>query len=60
MSNKVLLTTEYWDCECEKKYIHHHTKEICTICKKYKDEQPASHVSEVIEHGLKLKTDMIQ
>jgi hypothetical protein len=51
MSEKINLTEEYWDCECEKNYIHYKTKIWCPICKKQIEEQPPSRVNEVVEQG---------
>jgi len=45
------LTDVYWDCECEKDYIHLHSEESCPVCKAQQEEQPDSHVSEVLKNG---------
>lgn len=44
------LTIEsYWDCNCEKDYIHDKSLEKeCTICGAKEEEQPDSHTEEVI------------
>jgi len=51
MSEKINLTEEYWDCECETNYIHYKTKTWCPICKKQQEEQPPSRLNEVVEQG---------
>lgn len=45
------LTDEYWDCECEKDYIHLHSEESCPVCKALQEDQPNSRVSEVLKNG---------
>ena len=43
------FTTEYfWDCECEKHYIHPKTEEKCNVCNFYHHEMPDSRTKEVI------------
>ena len=43
------LTTEYfWDCECEKNYIHPKTEEMCGKCGYHHHEMPDSRTVEVI------------
>lgn len=42
-------TDEFWDCECEKDYIHSHAElDICPRCAALKDDQPDSRKAEVI------------
>ena len=44
------ITTEYfWDCECEKHYIHPKTEEKCTICNFEHHEMPDARTIEVIK-----------
>ncbi|QTA80667.1 Uncharacterized protein dnl_29780 [Desulfonema limicola] len=45
------LTNEYWDCECEKDYIHLRSQEFCPICKAVQEDQPGSRVSEILKYG---------
>ncbi len=45
------LTNEYWDCECEKNYIHLISQNSCPICKAEERDQPDSRVSEVLKYG---------
>ncbi len=51
------LTDEYWDCECEKEYIHLRSQEICPICKAGQEEQPNSRVIEVLKYGFVIRGD---
>jgi hypothetical protein len=51
------LTDEYWDCECEKEYIHLRSQEICPICKTEQEEQPNSRVIEVLKYGFVIRGD---
>lgn len=45
------LTDVYWDCECEKDYIHLRSQESCPVCKAEQGDQPNSRVSEVLKNG---------
>ena len=50
----MIITDEnYWDCECEKRYIHFKKDRlICPICKAEEDDgQPDSRVNEMIEEN---------
>ena len=47
----VELTDEYWDCECEKDFIHLRSQESCLICKAEQEDQPDSRVLEVLKYG---------
>lgn len=55
MSNEIVLTPKYWDCECSENYIHPRRVSSCAICKSRRVEQPQSRVNEVLAHGLPLK-----
>lgn len=46
------LTDEYWDCECEKDFIHSRVDDFCIFCKVEREDQPDSRVSEVLDCGL--------
>jgi len=54
MSNEIVLTPKYWDCECAENYIHPRSVSSCAICKSRRSEQPQSRVNEVVAHGLPL------
>ena len=41
-------TDKYWDCECEKNYIHAAFENRCDICGESKEEAPDSRVFEVL------------
>jgi hypothetical protein len=43
------LTCEYWDCECAKEYIHPKSEDSCPECGALREDQPDSHVSDVME-----------
>ena len=45
------LTDEYWDCECEKDFIHLRSQESCPVCKAEQEDQPNSRFSEVLKNG---------
>lgn len=43
------LNSEYWDCECDDKYIQPNSREQCPICGAMRDEMPDSRQNEVDE-----------
>lgn len=43
----ILLNLDYWDCECDKKFIHSIGLEKCDICGYEQNECPSSRESEV-------------
>ena len=45
--DRVELTDEFWDCECEKDYIRSKTEVNCSKCGAFRDEQPDSRQEEV-------------
>lgn len=47
MRNEIILTTDYWDCECESNFIHRKAESFCEVCKTFVEEQPDSRVNEV-------------
>lgn len=47
----IVLTEEYWDCECEHLYIHPKIDVYCKICGADRDECPDSRVNEVLARG---------
>ena len=51
----IVLTSEYWDCECEKNYIHTRSEKKCYTCGAVRSDQPLSRVNEVVASGLPLK-----
>jgi hypothetical protein len=46
------FTSDYWDCECERRYIHPSTDEICPTCKAERTNQPDSKICEVVPENL--------
>lgn len=45
-------TEEYWDCECEKDYIHSRFDRKCPKCGARREDQPNARVVEVLSAGL--------
>lgn len=44
-----LTTTPlFWDCDCERDYIHPAAQNECPVCGAIREEQPDSHVNEVL------------
>lgn len=46
---RIETTDLFWDCECEKKYIHLCTEERCGTCGAIREFQPDSRKNEVIQ-----------
>jgi len=44
----------FWDCECEKNYIHPKSIIHCIKCDTYESEQPDSRTNEVMQLMIKL------
>ena len=44
----LVLTSLFWDCECERDYIHPKAQTPCLVCGAERDSQPDSRVSEVL------------
>lgn len=50
MSENVFETVEqFWDCECDEKYIHSKTQIECPVCGARADEMPDSRRDEILE-----------
>ena len=49
----------YWDCECEKDYIHHKHIKTCKRCGAMVDQQPDSRVNEV-EKVINVKSEILK
>ena len=43
------LSSDYWDCECRRKYIHHNSLDRCPRCGAKRENCPDSRKSEVDE-----------
>jgi len=52
MKESCETTFEFWECNCEDKYLHHHYETECPICKSIKDESPDARLYDVIENLL--------
>ncbi len=47
----ILLSNEYWDCECEESYIQPRGVVKCNRCDSERESQPDSRLFEVIRAG---------
>ncbi|MDD9857848.1 MAG: hypothetical protein OXU96_07370 [Gammaproteobacteria bacterium] len=45
----LVINLEYWDCECERDYIHALDKTVCEKCGQTQELGPSSHENEVRE-----------
>ena len=50
--SKVDITLDYWDCKCEKEYIHTITDDECPVCKARREDMPNSIKSEVVTENM--------
>ena len=44
---KVVLSEDFWDCECEMNYIHPNSELFCQTCDVEKVNQPPARMNEV-------------
>lgn len=51
---QIELTAAFWDCECEKQYIHPWHVEACPRCKAQRADQPPARIDEVLAHAAEL------
>lgn len=56
----IQLTPHFWDCECDERYIHHHSIPYCARCETFRDAQPDSRVEEVAEHLQEIFAEVFQ
>jgi hypothetical protein len=48
--SEIILDENYWDCECESRYIHakqDNPEAYCILCEAVQADQPDSRVSEI-------------
>jgi hypothetical protein len=38
----------YWDCECDSRYVHSKSKSHCVKCNARAEDQPDSHIFELL------------
>lgn len=43
----ITLNLDYWDCECEKNFIHPINQQYCDICGSDQEDSPSSRENEV-------------
>ena len=56
----VFFTTSFfWDCECERDYIHSCTEQSCPVCKTERDDAPDARVDEVFKHSTNLDRRLV-
>lgn len=44
---------DYWDCVCEKDYVHKKEELICTMCHATREESPNAFLDDVLEYRRK-------
>lgn len=54
MSDKITLTIQYWDCECESNYIRPRSEIKCEICGAMQEDQPPARLDEVLAAGFQV------
>ncbi len=53
----VVLNREYWDCDCDRGYIHPIALTTCAVCGRAQEECPASRESEVQQYIRRFTAD---
>ena len=43
-------TILFWDCECERDYIHPCTEQVCPVCKAEHKDSPDARVDELFKY----------
>ena len=43
-------TILFWDCECERDYIHPCTESSCPVCKAEREDSPDARVNELFKY----------
>lgn len=46
----IILNIKFWDCECEKNFIHSITENQCKVCGALEEDCPNSRANEVEEY----------
>ena len=55
LGRDVFFTTLlFWDCECERDYIHPCTEQVCPVCKAEREDAPDARIDEVFRYQDKL------
>ena len=57
--DKFYTTPLFWDCECERDYIHACLEEACPVCKATQEESPNARVDEVLCRSSELNSKLI-
>lgn len=49
LGDGIVLTPDFWDCECESNFIHHKNELRCYICGFEADDCPDARLDEVFQ-----------
>jgi hypothetical protein len=52
-------TPLFWDCECERDYIHSCTEQTCPVCKAEREDAPDARVDEVFKYSTNLDRRLV-
>ncbi len=55
----IFTTPLFWDCECERDYIHSCLEEACPVCKATQEESSDARVEEVFRYSSELNSKLI-
>jgi hypothetical protein len=47
--------SNYWDCECERYYIHSINHDVCPVCKARRENAPPSRIGEIKDNRYSLR-----
>ena len=45
----IKTSEEYWDCECDERYIQKNSVDECSVCGAHREDMPDSRQNEVAE-----------
>jgi len=61
LGRDVFFTTRlFWDCACERYYIHPCTEQICPVCKADREDAPDARVEEVFRYSADLDRRLVE
>ena len=46
----IKLTSLFWDCECEHRFVHRAHEIVCPQCGARREDQPDSHIAELLTY----------
>jgi len=57
--DKFYTTPLFWDCECERNFIHACVEDVCLVCEVAQTESPNARVDEVLLYSSELNRNLV-